>query len=245
MTTQGLGSAAARARFWCLDREGLLTDDMTGLRDFQVPYARPAVEVGDWPGHGTAGGIGLAEVVGRVHPTILIGTSTVHGAFTEPIVREIAAHVDHPVILPMSNPTSLSEATPADLMSWTGGRALIATGSPFDPVTYQGVTYQIGQANNALIFPGLGLGALLSRARRMTDHMITAAAQAVAGLTDTTTPGAPILPPSDDLRTTSARVALAVAQAAGDDGVAGLTGITADAVSAAMWQPRYAPIHAV
>ena len=245
MTTQGLGSAAARARFWCLDREGLLTDDMAGLRDFQVPYARPAVEVGDWPGHGTAGGIGLAEVVKRVHPTILIGTSTVHGAFTEQIVRELAGHVGQPVILPMSNPTSLSEATPADLMSWTGGRALIATGSPFDPVTYQGVTYQIGQANNALIFPGLGLGALLSRARRMTDHMITAAAQAVAGLTDTTTPGAPILPPIDDLRTTSARVALAVAQAAGDDGVAGLTGITADAVSAAMWQPRYAPIHAV
>jgi malate dehydrogenase (oxaloacetate-decarboxylating) len=245
MTSQGLGSAAARARFWCLDREGLLTDDMTGLRDFQVPYARPAAEVGGWPGHGTASGIGLAAVVGRVHPTILIGTSTVHGAFTEQIVREMAAHVDRPAILPMSNPTSLSEATPADLMSWTGGRALIATGSPFDPVTYQGVTYQIGQANNALIFPGLGLGALLSRARRITDHMITAAAQAVAGLADTTTPGAPLLPPIDDLRATSARVALAVAGAADDDGVAGLAGITADAVSAAMWQPRYAPIHAV
>jgi malate dehydrogenase (oxaloacetate-decarboxylating) len=245
MTSQGLGSAAARARFWCLDREGLLTDDMAGLRDFQVPYARPAAEVGGWPGQGTATGIGLAEVVGRVHPTILIGTSTVHGAFTEQVVREMAAHVDQPVILPMSNPTSLSEATPADLMSWTGGRALMATGSPFDPVTYQGVTYQIGQANNALIFPGLGLGALLSRARRITDHMITAAAQAVAGLTNTTTPGASLLPPIDDLRTTSAHVALAVAAAADDDGVAGLTGITADAVSAAMWQPRYAPMHAV
>ena len=147
-----------------------------------------------------------AEVVSRVHPTILVGTSTVHGAFTEQIVREMAAHVDQPVILPMSNPTSLSEATPADLVRWTGGRALIATGSPFGPVTYQGVTYQIGQANNALIFPGLGLGTLLSRARRITDHMITAAAQ---------------------------------------DGVAGRPGITADSVSAAMWQPRYAPVHAV
>jgi len=245
MTSQGLDTAAARARFWCLDRQGLLTDDMTSLRDFQVPYARPAAEVGDWPGHGTASGIGLAEVVGRVNPTILVGTSTVHGAFTEQIVREMAAHVDQPVILPMSNPTSLSEATPADLMRWTGGRALIATGSPFDPVTYQGVTYQIGQANNALIFPGLGLGALLSQARRITDHMITAAAQAVAGLSDTTTPGAPLLPPIDDLRITSAQVALAVAQAAAHDGVAGLPGITADAVSAAMWQPRYAPVHAV
>lgn len=180
-----------------------------------------------------------------MHPTILVGTSTVHGAFTEQIVREMAAHVDRPVILPMSNPTSLSEATPADLVRWTGGRALIATGSPFDPVTYQGVTYQIGQANNALIFPGLGLGTFLSRARRITDHMITAAAQAVAGLTDATTLGAPLLPPIDDLRTTSAQVALAVAQGAAHDGVAGLPGITADAVSAAMWQPRYAAVHAV
>jgi len=131
----------------------------------------------------------------------------VHGAFTEQIVREMAAHVNQPAILPMSNPTSLSEATPADLVRWTGGRALIATGSPFDPVAYHGVTYEIGQANNALIFPGLGLGALLSRAQRITDHMITAAAQAVAGLTDTTTPGAPLLPPINDLRTTSTQVA--------------------------------------
>jgi len=245
MTGDGLDPAAARARLWCLDRYGLLTDDMTGLRDFQVPYARPAGEVRDWPGHGSPSGIGLAEVVGRVHPTILIGTSTQHGAFTEPIVREMAAHVDRPVILPMSNPTTLSEATPADLLSWTGGRALIATGSPFGPVTYQGVTYQIGQANNALIFPGLGLGALLSRAGRITDHMITVAARAVAGLTDTSTPGASLLPPIDDLRATSARVALAVAQAAADDGVAEQPGVTAGAVDAAMWKPQYAPVRAV
>jgi malate dehydrogenase (oxaloacetate-decarboxylating) len=245
MTSDGLDTAAARARFWCLDRHGLLTDDMTGMRDFQVPYARPAAEVRDWPGHGTDGGIGLAEVVRRVHPTILIGTSTQHGAFTEPIVREMAAHVDRPVILPMSNPTTLSEVTPADLLAWTGGRALIATGSPFGPVTYQGVTYQIGQANNALIFPGLGLGALLCRARRITDRMITVAAQAVAELTDTATPGAPLLPPIDDLRATSARVALAVAQAAAHDGVADQPGITADGVEAAMWKPQYAPVRAV
>ena len=245
MTSDGLDTAAARARIWCLDRYGLLTDDMTGMRDFQVPYARPAAEVRDWPGHGTASGIGLAEVVGRVHPTILIGTSTQHGAFTEQIVRGMAAHVDRPVILPMSNPTTLSEAIPADLLAWTAGRALIATGSPFGAVTHQGVTYQIGQANNALIFPGLGLGALLSRAQRITDHMITAAAQAVAELTDTTRPGAPLLPPIDDLRATSARVALAVARAAAQDGVAEQAGIAAGAVRAAMWQPRYAPVRAV
>src|SRR5215831_805009 len=238
MTGGGLDSAAACARFWCLDRYGLLTGDMTSLRDFQVPYARPAAEVRDWPGYGTGSGIDLAEVVGRVHPTILIGTSTQHDAFTEQIVREMAAHVDRPVILPMSNPTTLSEAAPADLLAWTGGRALIATGSPFGPVTHQGVTYQIGQANNALIFPGLGLGALLSRAQRITDHMIAAAAGAVAGLTDTTVLGAPLLPPIDDLRTTSAQVALAVARAAADDGVAGQPGIGLGAVRAAMWQPR-------
>jgi malate dehydrogenase (oxaloacetate-decarboxylating) len=245
MTGDGLDTAAARARLWCLDRYGLLTDDMTGMRDFQLPYARPAAEVRDWPGHGTPSGIGLAEVVGRVRPTILVGTSTQHGAFTEQIVREMAGHVDRPVILPMSNPTTLSEATPADLIAWTDGRALIATGSPFGPVTYQGVSYQIGQANNALIFPGLGLGALLSRARRITDHMITTAAQAVAELTDTTTSGAPLLPPIDDLRATSSRVALAVAQAAADDGVAEQPGVTAAGVDAAMWKPQYAPIHAV
>jgi len=245
MTSDGLDTAAARARIWCLDRYGLLTDDMTGMRDFQVPYARPAAEVRDWRGHGTASGIGLGEVVSRVHPTILIGTSTQHGAFTEEIVRDMAAHADRPVILPMSNPTTLSEAIPADLLAWTGGRALIATGSPFSPVTYQGVTYQIGQANNALIFPGLGLGALLARAKRVTDHMITAAAQAVAGLTDTTAPGTPLLPPIDELRTTSAQVAFEVARAAAQDGVAGQTGITAGAVRAAMWQPRYALVRAV
>src|SRR5262249_55533343 len=126
-----------------------------------------------------------------------------------------------------------------------GGRALIATGSPFGPVTHRGVTYRIGQANNALIFPGLGLGALLCRAQRITDHMIAAAAGAVAELTDTAAPGAPLLPPIDDLRTTSERVALAVAGAAAEDGVAGQSGIGAGAVRAAMWQPRYAPVHAV
>src|SRR5262249_61452929 len=137
------------------------TADMAGLRDFQVPYARPAAEVRGWPGYGTGSGIGLAEVVGRVHPTILIGTSTQHGAFTEQIVREMAAHVDRPVILPMSNPTTLPDATPADLLAWTGGRALIATGSPFSPVTYQGVTYPIPPPHHPPIFPPLAPRPLL------------------------------------------------------------------------------------
>jgi malate dehydrogenase (oxaloacetate-decarboxylating) len=245
MVADGLDPDQAQSRFWCIDRYGLLTDDMTGLRDSQVPYTRPAAEVREWEGYATESGIGLAEVVRRVHPTILIGTSTQHGAFTEPIVRDMAAHIDRPVILPMSNPTSLAEATPADLITWTDGRALIATGSPYQPVHHHGVTYQIGQANNALIFPGLGLGALVSRAQRITDTMITAAAHAVAELTDTTTPGSPLLRPIDNLHATSAAVALAVAEAAVADGVARQHTITADAISAAMWQPRYSPVHAV
>ena len=183
----------------------------------------------------------------RVRPTILIGTSGQGGAFTEPIVREMAAHTKRPIILPMSNPTPLAEATPADLLAWTQGRALVATGSPFDPVTHEGVTYQIGQANNALIFPGLGLGAIVARATRITDGMLTAAVHAVAALTDPTTPGAPILPPPRRLRDTSAAVAVAVARAAARDGVARQTlgDDIEKRVHAAMWQPRYAPIHAV
>ncbi len=134
-------------------------------------------------------------MVGRVRPTVLIGTSGQGGAFTEDIVRTMAAHTRRPIILPMSNPTRLAEAVPGDLLAWTDGRALIATGSPFDPVEHDGVTYRIGQANNALIFPGLGLGAIVAGADRVTDRMLAAAADAVAGQIDDTGPGAPILPP--------------------------------------------------
>ncbi|MCZ2969971.1 NAD-dependent malic enzyme, partial [Acinetobacter baumannii] len=126
----------------------------------------------------------LAEVVKHVKPTILIGTSTVAGAFKEEIIKEMASHVERPIILPMSNPTPLAEAKPADLIEWTEGRALVATGSPFEPVTYNGVTYVIGQSNNALIFPGLGLGTIVVRASVMTDGMFAAAAEAVASMVD-------------------------------------------------------------
>ncbi|GAA3047845.1 oxaloacetate-decarboxylating malate dehydrogenase [Pseudonocardia yunnanensis] len=247
LIADGLTRDEANRRFWAVDRYGLLTDDMTDLRDSQVPYARPAHEVAEWNRDPALDGIALAEVVARVRPTILIGTSGQGGAFTEPIVREMAAHTERPIILPMSNPTPLAEATPADLLAWTHGRALVATGSPFDPVTHGGVTYQIGQANNSLIFPGLGLGAIVARATRITDGMLTAAVHAVAALTDPTTPGAPILPPPVRLRDTSAAVAVAVACAAVRDGVARQT-LDDDIekrVHAAMWQPRYAPIHAV
>jgi len=244
MLADGLSEEQARARFWALDKFGLVTADMDGLSEAQRRCARDPAEVADWRHDSEVAGIGLAEVVARVHPTILIGTSTRSGAFTEGIVRQMAAHVRRPVILPMSNPTELAEARPADLIRWTEGRALVATGSPFGPVDYDGVRYEIGQANNALVFPGIGLGVVASRAWRVTDHMLSAAAHAVAELTDTSAPGSCLLPPVEKLRQTSLAVAAAVARAAWDDGVA-RAGPAPDLivhVRQLMWQPVYRPI---
>jgi malate dehydrogenase (oxaloacetate-decarboxylating) len=248
MRAGGLSDDAARARFWAIDRPGLLTDQTPGLGASQRRYARPAAELAGWPGPASSGspggGIGLAEVVRQAHPTILIGTSGVAGAFTEPVVREMAAHCARPVILAMSNPTSLSEAVPADLIGWTDGRALVATGSPFPPVDYRGVRYEIAQANNALVFPGLGLGVIAARAARVTDGMLSAAAYAVSGLVGTAAPGAPLLPRVEALRETSVAVAAAVAQAAVADGVA-RADIGADpraTVRGLMWEPGYRPV---
>ena len=243
MVRDGLPVEEATARFWCLGSRGLLLDSDERMREFQRTYARSEAEVRDWRRDASGGGIDLLEVVRRVQPTILIGTSTVPGAFDESTVTAMAAAVERPIILPMSNPTSLAEATPADLLAWTDGRALVATGSPFAPVTHDKTTYVIGQANNALVFPGLGLGTIVSRARLMTDAMFAAAAQAVAGLVDASQPGAPLLPQVDDLRATSAAVAAAVASAAVADGVAGIeTPDWSAAVTHAMWEPAYRPI---
>ena len=177
---------------------------------------------------------------------MLIGTSTQPGAFSEPIVTEMAAHTERPVIMPLSNPTSHSEAQAADLIAWTGGRALIATGSPFPPVTYAGVEYQVAQANNALIFPGLGLGVTVSRARRVSDGMLAAAADALAGLSDAATPGTAVLPPVSSLRDVSAAVAEAVARAAQAEGLSdvSLDGLP-ERVRAAMWEPAYPKVEAI
>lgn len=239
----GLDEDTARRRIWAIDRPGLLTDDMADLRSFQRPYARPQEEVAGWARDGE-GRIGLEEVVRRASPTILVGTSTQGGAFTEAVVRAMAERVARPIILPLSNPTRLAEATPADLLRWTDGRALVATGSPFDPVTHDKVTFVIGQANNALIFPGLGLGAIVSRASRITERMIFASAEAVAALVDATTPGASLLPQINDVRETSVAVAAAVASAAAADGVA-RTALDADLegqVRRSMWEPVYRPV---
>jgi malate dehydrogenase (oxaloacetate-decarboxylating) len=241
MVRQGLAPDEAIRRFWCLDRQGLLTNERPAdLLDFQVPYARPAAEVAAWARPGPRDGIPLAEVVARVHPTMLIGTSTQAGAFTEQVVREMAAHVERPVIMPLSNPTARAEAVPADLIRWTGGRALVAAGSPFDPVPFNGTTYRIAQANNALVFPGVGLGVTVARARRLSDRMLAAAADAVAELSDAATPGASLLPPVDDLRLVSARVAIAVAEAAAAEGLAQVElHDPVRQVHQGMWRPEY------
>jgi malate dehydrogenase (oxaloacetate-decarboxylating) len=240
----GLSADEARARFWAVDRHGLIVSGAEDLSDAQRKYSRDTAEVAAWHRDGTLGGITLAEVVRRVHPTVLIGTSARGGAFTEDIVKDMAAHADRPVIMPMSNPTELAEARPADLIEWTGGRALVATGSPFPPVAYRSITYEIGQANNALVFPGLGLGAIAVRAAKITDRMLSAAAHAVASLVDTSADGAPLLPRVEALRDTSLTVAVAVAEAAIADGVA--TGAApADLpghVQALIWQPVYRPV---
>jgi len=247
MMREGLSREEASARFWLVDGAGLLTDDMgERLHDYQAPYARPGAETKRWKRSGSENGIELPEVVHQVRPTMLIGASTAAGAFTESIVREMARHCDRPIIFPLSNPAPMAEAVPADLIAWTEGRALIATGSPFQPVTFRGVTYVIGQVNNAMLYPGLCLGAIVSRARRISDSMFAAAANAVSSLVAVRLPGASLLPHVDDLRNVSLTVAVAVAEAAVQDGLAGVKfSDIVQQVSDAMWEPEYRLIQAV
>lgn len=232
----------ARRQIWAFNRSGLIHEGAS-MREYQRPYARTAADIADWdvaPGEP----ITLADVVREAKPTILIGTSTMAGAFTEEIVREMASYCDRPVIMPLSNPTVRAEAIPRHLLQWTEGRALIATGSPFEPVPYEGVEYDIAQANNSLIFPGLGLGVMAVQATRVTDHMIAAAAAGLSTASQTTYErGATLLPGVTSLRPVATAVAIAVAQAAVDDGVAArpLTDPVGD-IYARMWQPEYPEI---
>jgi len=266
----GLSVAEANKRIWIVDLPGLLTEDMAGgLYDFQRPYARSEAEVKNykripsspnaaaetrWPAmakmlavqSGKGGIIDLATTVAEVKPTILIGTSTTPGLFTEQIVRNMASHVEHPIIFPLSNPTILHEATPAHLLEWTDGKVLVGTGAPFADVTLGGVTYTIGQANNAALYPGLGMGIIVSRARQVTDEMIFAAAKAVADQAPLEAPGASLLPSNEDLRTTSSVVAVEVLRTAMDQGVAANQPADAvEAVRSAEWWPVYQPIEAI
>ncbi len=264
MIRNGLDPGQATRQIWIVDLPGLLTDDMLdGMLDYQRPYVRAAAEVADWEkspvqidpaaavrwpemaalqqAREDSGIIGLQTVVEKVRPTILIGTSTTHGAFTKGVVEAMSAGASRPVIFPLSNPTSKIEAMPADIITWSKGRALIATGLPIGPFEYDGVTYQFGQANNALVYPGLGLGTIVSGAAKVTDGMLHAAAEAVAGQVDVSEPGAALLPAVENLRASSATSAIAVVKAANADGVAGKKkiGNTVQAVLDAMWQPTY------
>jgi malate dehydrogenase (oxaloacetate-decarboxylating) len=245
MVREGLSKEAAASRFWCVDKQGLLTTDMAQLHDYQAAYARPTAESKSWKHDLPGNGLSLAEVVRRVSPTMLIGASTVSGSFTEAIVKQMAAHTERPIIFALSSPPVRSEANPADLISWTEGRALIATGSPFAPVTYKGVTYVVAQVNNAMLYPGLGLGAIVSRASRISDGMFVAAASAVSSLVTVRQPGASLLPHIDDLRSVSATVAVAVAEAAVEEGLAGVEFVDiVQQVQDAMWQPQYGTVQA-
>jgi malate dehydrogenase (oxaloacetate-decarboxylating) len=241
----GSTEAEAYAQFHAIGKDGLYVDDQGELLDFQMPYARTRAEVQTWDVKNQAR-IELMDVIRHVRPTILIGTSTKGGAFTEEVVTEMASYCSRPIIMPLSNPTSHAEATPEDVLRWTDGRALVATGSPFPPVDLGGVRHVIAQSNNALIFPGLGLGVAACQATRITSAMIAAAADALAGLVNAYRPGAALLPAISDLRMVSATVAVAVAQAAAVDGVADrpLQDPIQD-IYARMWQPVYPPVQVV
>ncbi len=235
MIDQGLSEDDAKSRFYLVDKEGLLFDDMSDLTPEQKPFARKRSEFADAASLTT-----LEAAVKAVHPTILVGTSTKSGAFTETVVKEMASKADRPMIFPLSNPTELAEAKAEDLIRWTDGRALVATGIPTDPVTYNGVTYDIGQANNALIYPGLGLGVIASGAKLLTDKMISVAAHAIGGIVDANKPGAAVLPPVTKLDQFSETVAIAVAKEAGKEGLNRNDVSDPEAcIKAYKWEPAY------
>jgi malate dehydrogenase (oxaloacetate-decarboxylating) len=242
MIEAGENERDARDRFYLVDRDGLLTDDMPGLHLFQAPFAQPRNRVADWTLQ-TPGRIGLTDVIANAQPTVLIGTSGQPHAFTEDIVRAMARHVPCPIIFPLSNPTERAEATPDDLLEWTGGRAVIGTGSPFPPVRRHGRDARVDQTNNAYVYPGIGLGAIAVQARAISDDMFLAAARTVAELSPARRdPQANLLPPLVELRQISFDVALAVASQAVAEGLAApiTPAQIAAAVRSKMWEPVYA-----
>ncbi|PAB01833.1 malolactic enzyme [Enterococcus canintestini] len=232
---EGLSEEEARSRFYLVDKQGLLFEDTPDLTEGQKAFVRKRDEFDQ-----NIDLTNLENVVKTVHPTVMIGTSTQPGAFTETIVKEMAAHTNRPVIFPLSNPTKLAEATAADLIHWTEGKALVGTGIPAADVEYNGVTYQIGQANNALMYPGLGLGIIASTASRVNGEMLSQASHALGGLVDTSKPGAAVLPPVAKLAEFSERIAEVVGQSVLDQKLnkEPIDDIKA-AVKATKWVPEY------
>jgi malate dehydrogenase (oxaloacetate-decarboxylating) len=243
MLADGLSEQEARSRFYLVDRNGLLVEGMSGLVDFQKPFTRSRAELAGWRLEQPER-IELVDVVRNARPTVLIGVSGQPGAFPERVVRTMAEGTPQPIIFPLSNPTSRSEATPDDLLAWTEGRAVIGTGSPFPPVLKNGISMRIDQTNNSYVFPGIGLGAITARAKRITDGMLLAAARALADMSPSKSdPKANLLPPVSELRDVSYRVALAVAAQAQSEGVAEHTSREEleACVRLKMWTPTYRP----
>ncbi|MBV8586271.1 MAG: NAD-dependent malic enzyme [Verrucomicrobia bacterium] len=243
MMEEGLSDREARARFWIVDKDGLLVSDRSDLVSEQKVYAREPNEITGWP-RNSHGQVGLPEVIGKISATVLIGLSTVHGIFSESIVREMAKKTERPIIFPLSNPTSRSEAQPADLIAWTAGKALVATGSPFDPVHYNETTIDIAQCNNVFIFPAVGLGLIASKARRVTDKMLLAAARALGAQSPAlTNPTASLLPNVSKIRDVAREIAYAVAAKAQEEGLAPVCDpdVLRQTVVESQWTPEYLP----
>ncbi len=243
MKEEGLSEAEARSRIYAFNRYGLLVEGARGIKESQLPLVHKRADIAGWK---LTGGedVTLLDVVRNAKVTVLAGVSAQAGAFTEEIVREMARHAERPIIFPLSNPTSQAEATPADLLRWTDGRALVGTGSPFPPVEINGKPVRISQVNNSFIFPGLALGILVSQARRVTDGMIMAAAKALAGLSPSRTDkDAPLLPPIAESRKVGLVVSEAVARQAMAEGVATIDDAASlpDRIRAYAWNPVYLP----
>ena len=246
MTAEGLSDAEARKRVFMVDRFGLITENQPNLLDFQRKLAQKPEEVAKW---GNADEIiSLLDVVKNAKPTVLIGVSGQPGLFTKEVIETMADHCDSPIVLPLSNPTSRVEAVPADIIEWTKGKALIATGSPFAPVIYQDRMYNISQCNNSYIFPGIGLGVIASGAKRVTDNMLMASSNALADCSPKLQdPNADLLPDLSQIQQISKVIAVKVAQAAMQDGVAPMMDLTdlQQKIEANFWKPEYRQYHRV
>ncbi len=233
MVEDGLSPEEAKKRFYMVDKQGLLFTDTEGLTPEQKPFARDRSEFANADEL-----TNLDAVMKAVHPTIMVGTSTQPNSFTKEIIQEMAAHTERPIIFPLSNPTKLAEASAKDLIEWTDGKALVATGVPAEPVKYNGVEYHIGQANNALVYPGLGLGALAVNAKLLSDGMINRAAHSLGGIVDPSQPGAAVLPPVTKLDKFSMTVAEGVADQAIQEKLSDATDAHT-AVTNMKWEPTY------
>jgi malate dehydrogenase (oxaloacetate-decarboxylating) len=243
MIGAGLSEQEARNRFYAIDRDGLLVEGMKSILDFQKHFVQDRAHVAGWTCQ-YPDRIGLLDVVKNAKPTVLIGVSAQGGIFNEQVIRSMAASVTRPVVFPLSNPTSCAEAAPQDLMTWTEGRGVIGTGSPFPPVIWAGKSAPVAQTNNAYVFPGMGLGVLAVKAGRVSDGMFAAAAKALADASPAAhDPDACLLPPVSELRQVAVMVATAIAKQARDEGLcapfddAALPGL----IAAKMWDPIYRP----